>query len=217
MRGVSYAFRDPGLLELAMTHASLDGEKNNERLEFLGDTVLDLIAAEALFEALPGGSEGDLSMAKAWLVSRKTLAVAARRLDLGSRARFGRGLDSEKLPTSVLANLYEALLGAIYRDRGLEAARAFVLSSLADELGDAATEGVERNHKQRLQEWAQKDGGTPPAYHLVDERGDSHRRAFHVAVEARGRRFPAAWGKSRKEAEHWAAHEALLLIQEERL
>lgn len=213
---MSYSFQRPELLELALTHASLDGERNNERLEFLGDTVLDLIAAEALFKALPGHDEGDLSMAKAWLVSRKTLAVAARRLGLGELAHFGRGLTQDKLPTSVLANLYEAYLGAIYLDGGLAAAEVFVLTSLEDELAGALAEGIERNHKQRLQEWAQKDGGAPPTYHQTGERGDSHRRAFQVAAEARGRRFPAAWGKSRKEAEHWAAYEALLVIEEQR-
>lgn len=208
-------FSDPGLFDLAMTHASLDGAENNERLEFLGDTVLDLVAAEALFAALPRSDEGELSMAKAWLVSRKTLASAARRLGLAEMARFGRGLSAAKLPTSVLANLYEAVLGALYLDAGLESAQEFVRESLKDELSSALDQGMARNHKQRLQEWAQADGGAPPVYHLTEERGDSHRRAFRVVAEARGLRFRPAWGKSRKEAEDWAAHEALLAIQEE--
>jgi len=212
---VRSTFRNPDLFDLAMTHASLDGALNNERLEFLGDTVLDLIAAEALFCALPDRNEGDLSMAKAWLVSRKTLAVAARRLGLGDMARFGRGLSPDKLPASVLANLYEAYLGALYLDAGLDVAADFVRVSLKDELESALVEGPQRNHKQRLQEWAQAQGGDPPSYHLVEERGDSHRRAFQVAAEARGQRFPSAWGKSHKEAENWAAHEALLCIQED--
>lgn len=212
---VLHDFRDPALLDLAMTHASIDGARNNERLEFLGDTVLDLIAAEALYQALPGHDEGDLSMAKAWLVSRKTLAGAAKRLEITKAGRFGRGMQVEHLPTSVLANFYEAVLGAIYLDAGLEAARVFVLSSLANEIEQALFQGTERNHKQRLQEWAQKDGGSPPTYHLLEERGNGTHRAFWVQADVAGERFPSAWGKSRKEAEAWAAQEALRLIAEE--
>ena len=211
---MSYAFRDERLLRLAMTHASLHGEEHNERLEFLGDTVLDLVAAEALFRALPSHREGDLSVAKAWLVSRRTLASAARRLQLAEQARFGKGLDPERPPRSVLANLYEALLGAIFLDGGYAPARDFVITTLADELDQALAAGVERNHKQRLQEWAQRHGGPPPSYVLTEERGDADRRAFCMQAEVNGRRFPSAWGKSRKEAENWAAREALLELAE---
>lgn len=209
---VPHDFRDPALYTLAMTHSSYDGKLNNERLEFLGDTVLDLIAAEALYQALPGHNEGDLSMAKAWLVSRKTLAAAARRLDLTNDGRFGRGLKTDQLPISVQANFYEAVIGAIYLDAGLEAATKFFHASLSDELKQSLTEGTERNHKQRLQEWAQRDGGPPPVYNLLTERGDGNRHVFEVQAEVDQKTYPSAWGKTRKEAESWAAHEALLVI-----
>ena len=216
MRPVSptpdHDFRDPSLLELAMTHASADRDRNNERLEFLGDTVLDLVAAELLYERLPDRDEGDLSKAKAWLVSRKTLAGAARELDLAGRARFGAGLERRGAPTSVHANLYEALLGAIYLDGGLEAARAFVVTSLATPLDEAARAGHVENHKQRLQEWAQRAGGEPPTYELVERRGGDHRSAFQVRAEVHGHRYPPAWGRTRREAERHAAREALLAL-----
>ena len=211
---MSYVFQNERLLHRALTHASLHGEENNERLEFLGDTVLDLVAAEALFLALPEHREGDLSVAKSWLVSRKTLATAARRLGLAEQARFGGGLNGERPPLSVLANLYEAMLGAIFLDGGLEAARHFVLESLADELQEALAEGYVRNHKQRLQEWAQRNGGAPPAYRLLEQRGDADRRAFRMQAVIGNTHYPSAWGKSRKEAEHWAAQEALFEIEE---
>ena len=218
MRGVSSApdswhdFRDPALLELALTHASADRDRNNERLEFLGDTVLDLVAAELLYERLPDRDEGDLSKAKAWLVSRKTLAGAARELDLAARARFGGGLERRGAPTSVLANLYEALLGAIYLDGGLAAGRAFVQATLAGPLAEAARAGHVENHKQRLQEWAQRRGGEPPTYQLVERRGADHRSAFLVRAEVHGHEYPPAWGRTRREAERHAAREALLVL-----
>ncbi|MDF1799777.1 MAG: ribonuclease III [Planctomycetota bacterium] len=209
---LGHEFRDAGLLVLALTHASADREQNNERLEFLGDTVLDLVAAEELFERLPDGSEGDLSAAKAWLVSRKTLAAAARELKLAEVARFGAGLERLVVPTSVLANLYEAVLGAVYLDGGLEAARRFALASLADSFARAAQAGHTQNHKQRLQEWAQSGGGQPPSYELLQKRGDDHRRSFQIRADVHGRSFPAAWGRTRREAEAFAAREAMLQL-----
>lgn len=212
MSEAHHDFRDPELLELARTHASADPDRNNERLEFLGDTVLDLVAAEALYERLPGRTEGDLSKAKAWLVSRATLGRAARQLGLADRAHFGAGLERRGVPTSVHANLYEALLGAIHLDGGLEAARTFVLATLGDALDEAGRAGHDENHKQRLQEWAQAGGGEPPTYELVERRGEDHRRAFRVRAEVHGRAFPAAWGRTRREAERRAAREALLAL-----
>jgi ribonuclease-3 len=209
---LQHEFRDPGLLELALTHASADSERNNERLEFLGDTVLDLVAAEALFARLPDRSEGDLSAAKSWLVSRRTLAAAARELGLAEQARFGAGLERQGAPSSVHANLYEAVLGAIYLDAGLPAARAFALATLAGSLERAASAGHVENHKQRLQEWAQADGGATPSYQLLAQRGEDHRRAFQMQVEVHGRRFAPAWGRTRREAERFAAREALLAL-----
>ena len=115
----------------------------------------------------------------------------------------------------MLANLYEALLGAIYLDGGLEAARGFVQETLAGPLAEAARAGHVENHKQRLQEWAQARGDAPPDYHTLEEQGSFERSAFRVQAEVAGRRFPAAWGRTRKEAEQHAAQEALTILSSE--
>ena len=212
---IGHIFKDAELETRALTHASTGAATDNERLEFLGDTVLDLIAAEELFRMHPGHDEGRLTAAKAWLVSRETLAEAARKIGLAEQAIFGRGMAPERAPRSVLANLYEAVLGAIYLDSGLEAARTWTLRTLHDAFSRAAHAGEELNHKQRLQEYAQADGGVPPHYKLVRERGDAHCRAFLVKAQIDGTSYPSAWGRTRKEAERYAAMEALQVIEDQ--
>jgi len=208
-------FTDPDLLELALTHSSTGHTANNERLEFLGDAALDLVVAEDLFVHHSDLPEGELTEQKAWVVSRRTLAEAARKLGLESHAKLGRGLEKRALSRSVMANLYEAVLGAIYLDRGLEAARAFALETLAEPLGHVRARTHDPVPKQEFQELCQKRWGLPPAYVELDARGRAHSRAFLLAAEAGGMRFPSAWGRTRKEAEHWAAYEALLVLCEE--
>jgi ribonuclease-3 len=216
MPAVPHDFRDPRLLELALTHSSAGRAKDNERLEFLGDAVLDLVVAEELYRA--NGSElaeGEMTERKAAIVSRKTLAEAALRLGLDGLVRLGPGLRERALPRSVLANVYEAVLGAVYLDGGLEAVREFVRATLAAELAGSSERPEGRNPKQELQQLCQRDLDGLPTYVLLDERGAAHARAFRVAVDAAGRRFPDAWGRTRKEAETWAAREALLVLQDE--
>ena len=208
-------FRDPALLALALTHASTGAAENNERLEFLGDAVLDLLVAEELYRGRPDHAEGTMTELKAWVVSRQVLAGAARGLGLEDQARLGTGMRPETLPRSVLANLYEAVLGAVYLDRGLDEARRFVLASLAKPLERVRHEAVAPNPKQALQHLAQERWGEPPTYELVEERGEAHARAFLVVARTGGRAFPSAWGRTRKEAERWAAHEALLVLASE--
>jgi len=207
-----YSFRDKELLELALTHSSLGTSRDNERLEFLGDAALDLLVAEDLFRFHRELAEGDLTELKASVVSRKSLAEAATALDLGSSARLGQGLRQRALPRSVLANLYEAVLGAVYLDGGLEAARAFALATLSTQLGAVRARAREANPKQRFQQLCQSRFAALPAYVVVESRGEAHAKAFLVCAEADGERFPSAWGRTRKEAESWAAHEALLVL-----
>ncbi len=237
-----HAFQDPALYALALTHASVDAAANNERLEFLGDAVLDLIVAEFLFRERPDLPEGALTELKSAVVSRQALAEAARGLGLGSHAAVGAGLAERTLPASVLANLFEAVVGAIYLDAGLAAAERFCVAALADSLPAAARLDRAASPKQLLQEYAQAHVGEPPLYDLLEERGLAHARAFlirarllDVAAEGddgtgEGRRdgesepsgsgrdgaawrtFPSAWGRTRKEAERWAAYEALLVL-----
>ncbi len=211
----THRFREPALLELALTHASAHGERDNERLEFLGDAALDLIVAEELYRAHPDLAEGDLTELKASVVSRKVLALAAQALDLGSAARVGPSMRGRLLPVSVLANLYEAVLGAVYVDAGFEAARAFAHATLAEPLERVHRRLGAANPKQALQHLTQARWNEVPTYELIEERGRAHARAFLVAARAVARRFPSAWGRTRKEAERWAAHEALLVLEAE--
>jgi ribonuclease-3 len=215
MPSLPHSFRDPGLLRLALTHASTGEAEDNERLEFLGDAVLDVIVAEHLYAVEPALSEGQMTELKAWVVSREVLAGVARELELDSMARLGAGMRHRKLPRSVLANLYEGALGAVYLDAGLDAARAFVHATLAGPLERAHVEEDTKNPKQELQQLCQLATGEPPGYVLLEERGHAHSKAFLMAAEADGRRFPGAWGRTRKEAERWAAYEALLVLAEE--
>jgi ribonuclease-3 len=210
-----YDFREPDLFELALTHASRQAGRDNERLEFLGDAALDLIVAEELYHHHGLLPEGALTELKAGVVSRRTLAQAALLLDLGGRAHVGGGLRGRALPSSVLANLYEALLGAIYLDGGFEPAREFVRKTLSGPLERARELRSVENPKQRLQHLTQARWSSLPTYEVIEERGRAHARAFLVRAQFRGRAFPSAWGRTRKEAESWAAHEALLVLDEE--
>lgn len=209
-----HSFGDPDLLELALTHASTGEARNNERMEFLGDTVLDLIVAEELYERHSHLAEGALTEAKAWVVSRRTLADAALAWGLSERARLGTGLDARALSRPVLANLYEAWLGAIYLDGGLEPARHAALESLAPYLEAATQARASKSPKQVLQEACQRQYGKPPSYELLVERGLDHAKAFLVRAVTPETAYPSAWGRTRKEAESWAAHEALLVLEE---
>jgi ribonuclease-3 len=215
MSSLPHAFRDERLLELALTHASTGASEDNERMEFLGDAVLDLVVAEELYRVQPPLDEGAMTELKAWVVSRKVLAAAARTLGLEERARVGGGLRDRALTSSMLANLYEAALAAVYLDAGLEAARAFARATLAAPLERVHAMKTAPNEKQVLQRHSQMLTGVPPDYVVLDERGHAHAKAFLVAAEVAGRRFPSAWGRTLKEAERWAAHEALLVLDAE--
>ncbi|MFT6832529.1 MAG: ribonuclease-3 [Planctomycetota bacterium] len=210
-----HKFQDESLAQLALTHASAGisdggGRRDNERMEFLGDTVLDLVIAESLFGDRARYTEGALTEMKAQVVSRKALAGSAERIGLPERSRIGRGLNRKALSRSVLANLYEAVVGAIYLDGGLSPAREFVLDTLGPEMSAARERGGEALPKQAFQEVCQQKFSGPPAYKVVRTRGDANSRAFLVAAHAGGQSFPTAWGRTMKEAEHWAAYEALL-------
>ncbi len=210
-----HKFSDESLAELALTHASAaigdgEGRRDNERMEFLGDTVLDLVIAEALFGDRARYDEGALTEMKAQVVSRKALAGSAERINLPAKARIGRGLNRKALSRSVLANLYEAVVGAIYLDGGLGPAREFVLDTLGPELAAARERGGEALPKQAFQEYCQQEFSSPPSYKQLRTRGDANSRAFLIAARAGGKEFPSAWGRTVKEAEHWAAYEALL-------
>ncbi len=215
-----YEFRQPRLLEEALTHKSHVNEakeksdRHNERLEFLGDAVLALIVSEYLAASFPGSTEGELSKLKARLVSETSLARAARRLNLGSRLRLGRGeeLTQGREKNSLLANAVEALIAAVYLDGGLEAARSFTIRTLTQELeelrelhGPAAIQ----DYKTQIQEWCQKRFEVLPQYATVRETGPDHQKTFEVKLTVRGEVLGVGVGRSKKEAEQMAAKQAL--------
>jgi ribonuclease-3 len=208
-----HEFQDEALLTLALTHSSTHAREDNERLEFLGDAVLDLVVVDELYADAEQYAEGTMTEMKSAIVSRRCLADAATRLNLSQDAIIGHGMRRETLPRSVLANLYEAVLGAIYLDAGLEAARAFALTTLREELDQAREMRGSNNPKQELQIYSQRTHGDPPEYALLSDRGSAHARAFLVAAEFGGQRHTPAWGRTLKEAEQWAAHEALLALK----
>jgi len=210
---LGYRFADPRLLEHALTHPSRsreeDGSRGNERLEFLGDAVLDVAVAHALFESHPDWAEGDLTRARAGLVNTRALALRARALELGEYARLGRteqkGGGARK--DSVLANVFEAVLAAVYLDGGLDAARALVERLFADDL---ATPSLERDPKTHFQEWAHAQLRMTPHYEAVGDSGDEEDpERFTAAVRVGDAEHGRGSGRTKREAERAAAREAL--------
>jgi ribonuclease-3 len=215
---IGYLFQDPSLLERALTHPSSTCEENcdNERMEFLGDSVVNLCVAQALYERHPEWNEGDLTKVKSAVVSTTGLARAAESLGLRDVGRFGKGLPlHEPLPPSVLANLFEAVTAAVYLDNGLDAARAFVLRVLGPEMRAVADNGGEPNPKSMLQHFAQKNAGVTPNYRVVRASGPDHDKLFEICAQIGHRIFPVGTGRSKKEAEQDAARKALESLEAE--
>ena len=224
---LSYNFRDRTLLERAVTHRSWAHEQvapgaedqarrlHNEALEFLGDSVLGLIVADYLCKAYPAGTEGELSRMKHRLVSASTLAAASLRLHLGDFLRFGRGEEKSggRRKDALLADVLEALTGAIFIDGGLEAASDFVQHALGEELRKVTPiAAAEADYKTMLQELLQAERRPAPRYSVVEAVGPPHRRTFHVEVSWDGGNVRAE-GRSIKSAEAAAAKEALTFMR----
>lgn len=214
---LNYAWRDPGLLRRALIHSSYtyenkeQGEHNNERLEYLGDAVLELIISDYFYRAFPDKTEGELTKMRALTVCEPSLAAVARRLELGRYMLMGRGEERSggRDRPSILADAFEALLGAIYLDAGLEEARRVVLRELADIIKEVGTGNALRDYKTELQELLQRKAADPIRYFIIDEQGPDHDKTFTAVVEYRGKRMGSGRGKSKKEAEQQAAKMAL--------
>ena len=168
MLELGYVFRDPARLEQALTHASCTVSLDNERLEFLGDAVLDLVVAETLHQREPPLDEGRMTQLKADVVSRRSLAEPAKRLQLALHARLGAGLRGRAQSQAVLANLYEAIVGAIHLDGGFDAARTFIRATLADEIERALGDFSRDNPKQRFQQLCQSRFACLPVYEVIE-------------------------------------------------
>ena len=215
-------FTDPDLLVEALVHSSYVNEHpedpgaSNERLEFLGDAVLSLIVSEELWQRHPGESEGFLTTRRAAIVSTRALADIAGRLGLGEAIVLGQGAQrsGERRRSSVLAGAFEALVAAVYLDRGLEEARRFVLAAVGQQLDANLPMDVLKAPKSRLQEHAYASSGHAPAYRVVSAAGPDHDRRFVVEVSLDGAVLGTGQGRSRREAETRAAEEALRGIAE---
>jgi ribonuclease-3 len=218
LAGIDYRFDDPQLLRAALTHRSV-GSVNNERLEFLGDSVLNTVVAMRLFALHPEAQEGDLSRMRARLVRGTTLSEVASSIGLGREIRLGEGeLKSGGFRrASILADAFEALLGAIFIDGGYDACRAVILR-LFDPLIAALPAAEElKDPKTRLQEWLQARGRPLPEYSLQSEEGADHAKQFFVSCELTDDGTLAeASGRSRRKAEQAAAALLLEMLQEER-
>jgi ribonuclease-3 len=218
---LGYRFRDRGLLEHALTHRSKAHEDpsggvfDNESLEFLGDAVLGMVVAEALFREFPHFSEGQKSKVKAAIVSTASLAELAGRLGLGEHMILGRGEEKTggRRKQALLADTCEALMAAVYLDGGLEAARQFILRELGEGIEDARRPAYfGRDHKSALQEQLQALGQPLPIYRIAGEVGPDHRKLFQVEVLVGGEMLAQGAGRTKKEAEQEAAKLALALL-----
>lgn len=218
MQKLGYSFRDPKLLETALTHSSYANEGNrgldsNERFEFLGDSVLGFITAEYLFSH-EGGQEGELTRLRASLVCEKALSSYARKLGLGEHLLLGkgeqRGGGAER--NSILADAFEAVIAALYLDGGLKSAKAFILPFLQEELALQQRRPQFRDYKTALQEIVQQNPEEQVVYELKSESGPDHNKRFSVEVHLNSNVIGTGSGRSKKEAEQQAAREALKLM-----
>ncbi len=212
---LGHEFKDPDLIELALSHASyaheVDGSRGNERLEFLGDAVLDLVIAELLFDVHPDWSEGGLTRARAALVNKRTLAERARGLGLGAYIRLGRTerLSHGEEKDSILANCFEAVVGALYLDAGLAPVEALAQQIFGKAVEEGSV-GVRRDPKTEYQEWAHAHHGVTPRYRTVrDSETDDDDNRFTVEVTIDDEPAGAGVGRTKRAAERAAAQAAL--------
>jgi ribonuclease-3 len=211
-RALGYTFKNEALLKESLTHASIADNRlhSNERMEFLGDAVLDLIICEDIYTRFPTYAEGELTKIKSAVVSRKTCADVAREIGIDRLLIIGKGIASRQaMPPSLAAAVYESIVAAVYLDGGFEAARTFVLRTMTPKVIAISGSIHQHNYKAALQQHAQGTLHGTPIYELLDEKGPDHSKAFEVCVAVNGRRFESAWGTNKKIAEQKAALMAL--------
>ena len=219
---IGYTFRDRTLLENALTHSSYANEHrdkgmpSNERLEFLGDSVLGFVTAEFLFAQHPDLPEGDLTRIRAALVCEGSLVEVAKSLDLGSYLKLGRGEESGggRKRTSILADATEAVFAAVYLDGGIGEASALIHRLLLDAEKEEAVEERRRDYKTALQELVQRQAGQELSYRMAGEQGPDHAKTFAAEVLLNGTVVGTGSGHSKKEAEQSAAKAALAAMGE---
>ncbi len=208
---LDYTFSDPSLAKLALTHRSAS-RANNERLEFLGDALLDFIIGEALFNRYPDASEGELSRWRAAIVKKEALASVGRKLQLGDMLLLGAGeaKSGGRDRDSLLADCVEALVAAVYLDAGLAACRQVAVNMTAELVEHDYRQGKAKDFKTRLQELLQSEGLELPQYEVVETRGEAHEQRFFVTCSTVNLPVPAkGQGSSKRAAEQEAARHAL--------
>jgi ribonuclease III len=214
---LGYRFTNLDLLKSALTHTSGANTRanSNERLEFLGDSVLGLIVCEYLFHKYPHFQEGDMTKVKSAVVSRQACTNFSRDLHLEDSLFLGRGMQDREVPASLLANVFESVVGAVFLDSDYATARSFVLPILQSEI-EVFIQGMNQsNHKSLLQTMVQRQGCDVPRYQILDEQGPDHARSYKIAVFIGYQRYPAAWGVNKKEAESRAAQNAIAMLKGE--
>jgi ribonuclease-3 len=215
--GIGYHFRQHSLLQQSLTHSSLrekSGGVCNERLEFLGDAVLGLVISEFLYLTFRDFDEGDLSLIKSEVVSRTTLARIARKLKLHLCFVCGKGVqkDLSGIPPSMLANVMEAILGAMFLDSNIDVVRSFILEHFRQEIEKVIKNPYQKNYKSLLQCVAQKYLGNTPSYQMLRLEGPNHTRTFTCCAVIGKRNFLSGQGMNKKEAEQAAAYAALQIL-----
>ncbi len=209
---LGYEFQDASLLYEALTHASGADHRlsSNERMEFLGDSILGFVVCELLYHRYPDLLEGDLTQIKSAAVSRSTCGRIGARIGLSDFLLTGKGMqESPGMPASLVANAVESIIAAIYLDGGLPPARDFIIDHIVQDLCRIVEGKAELNFKSTLQQYSQRKFGSPPAYHLLDQTGPDHRKNFQICAQVGNRRFAPAWGANKKQAEQRAAGNAL--------
>lgn len=217
---IGYVFQDQGLLLEALTHASGASHRlaSNERLEFLGDAILGLVVCEWLYAEYPEYSEGDLTKIKSSVVSRRSCGHVARQLGLDECLIVGKGVTRNRsFPRSLVSDVFEAIVAAVYLDGGMDQARRLLRECLAEEVYAAVTGQGSGNFKSVLQQLAQRELSSTPVYRLLTEAGPDHSKTFRIAAVIGDRQFTAAWGRNKKEAEQRSAANALAELHEQPL
>ncbi len=208
-------FQDPALLNLALTHRSYiyetpgEGRSSNERMEFLGDSILAFVSTDFLYRTFPDLSEGELTDVRAFLVKTETLANFAREIELGRFLLMGKGEQNSGGGKRVLASAFEALLGAIYLDQGIEAVQHFLLHRIESLAHTIVKQRLFKDNKSLFQELAQAHAGITPSYRLVSQEGPSHNREFTVEVMLGEEIAGRGHGRNKQTAEQEAAYFAL--------
>ena len=217
---IGYRFSDRELLTAALTHAS--GAKHrlasNERLEFLGDAILGLVVCEQLFHLYPEFLEGELTRIKSVVVSRSTCARITTQLGLDECLLLGKGMAVHRtIPKSLMADVFESLVAAIYLDGGFDSAKHFIEQHTVGYIEEVVSGEGGENHKSLLQHLVQREFGRTPTYALMEEKGPDHNKSFKIAAQVGKRLFAPAWGRSKKDAEQGAAKKALEFLSETQL